>query len=145
MRTRGTVVVLVAALLFYLVVVAERGIVLVGTGRPALVAFGVGVLLLPLVGVWFIVTEVRFGRAMARLGRRLEAEGGLPTEAPADLAEADAVFAQRRAAVQAGPDDWRMWYLLALAYGDARDTPRGRRAMRRAIILEREESSSATD
>lgn len=142
MRTRGTVVVLVAALLFYLVVVAERGVVLVQTGRPALVAFGVGVLLLPLVGAWFVVTELRFGRDATRLGRRLEAEGGLPDEPPpADVAAADAVFARRRAEVEAAPEDWRGWYRLGMAYGDARDTARGRRAIRQAVALERSEQT----
>jgi len=33
------------------------------------------------------------------------------------------------------PDDWRSWFRLAVAYHDARDTPRARKAMQRAIAL----------
>ena len=41
------------------------------------------------------------------------------------------------AAVEAAPEDWRAWYRLAVAYGDARDPSRGRRTMRKAIALQR--------
>jgi hypothetical protein len=54
-----------------------------------------------------------------------------------DRTSADAVFAHRRAEVEAAPDDWRRWYRLAESYGDAGDTRRGRAAMRHAILLER--------
>ncbi|CAJ64380.1 MULTISPECIES: hypothetical protein [Frankia] len=55
-----------------------------------------------------------------------------------DRASADAVFARRRAEVEADPGDWRRWYRLAVSYGDAGDTRRGRAAMRHAIALERD-------
>jgi cytochrome c-type biogenesis protein CcmH/NrfG len=48
---------------------------------------------------------------------------------------ADAAFARRRAEVEQAPEDWRAWYRLAVAYGDAGDVRRGRRAMRHAIRL----------
>ena len=54
-----------------------------------------------------------------------------------EKADADRVFEGRRAEVEADPDDWRAWWRLAAAYGDARDSRRGRRAMRRAVSLER--------
>jgi Flp pilus assembly protein TadD len=50
-----------------------------------------------------------------------------------DRAAADARFAERRAEVEAAPDDWRRWYRLALAYDDAGDRRRARAAMRTAI------------
>jgi cytochrome c-type biogenesis protein CcmH/NrfG len=88
---------------------------------------------------------VRLGAGSARLARRLEAEGE-PDE-PADLPRspsgrlrpdaAEELFALRRAEVEAAPQDWRAWWRLAAAYGEARDTSAGRRALRRAIALER--------
>ena len=60
-----------------------------------------------------------------------------PTLGPVAAADPDAAFELRKAEVEAAPDDWRAWYRLAVAYGDARDTARGRRAMRKAIALQR--------
>lgn len=113
-----------------------------GTARGALL--GLGVLLLVLVGGVLVVGEVRLASASQRLGRRLFAEGfveeDLPTT-PSGRVErdaADALFARRKAGVEARPEDWRAWFLLASAYDMARDPQRGRRAMRRAVALERE-------
>ena len=123
-------------------VLVWRGWVLVADGRPVFVLLGLGVLILPAVGAWVLLQEWRFGLAAERLARRLEAEGGLPVD---DLprrpsgrikrAAADEVFALRRAEGEAAPEDWRCWYRLAVAYGDAGDARRGRKAMRRAIRL----------
>lgn len=132
----------VVVLAFYLLLAVQRGIWLIGRGTPLLVLFGVAVLVLPLIGGWFVWLEVRFGFASQRLARELAAEGGLPVDdlprrpsGRVDRDAADQVFARRRAEVEAAPQDWRGWYRLAVAYGDARDAARGRRAMRRAIAL----------
>ena len=53
--------------------------------------------------------------------------------------DADRIFDERRVEVEAAPGDWRSWWRLAAAYGDARDSRRCRRAMRRAVSLERAE------
>ena len=148
MRARSTALILVAVLVFYLLLAAERGIWLIGTGRPLLVVFGIGVLMLPCVGAWFVVAEVRMGSASSRLGRQLEAEGLWPTEeiprkpsGRVDLAAADEIFEKRRAEVEASPEDWRGWYRLSLAYYAARDSGRARKALRQAIALDASERS----
>ncbi len=125
-----------------------RAIDLFRTGEASGIALGVGVLLLVLVGGLLVLGEVRFGVASQRLGEQLASEGALG-ELPADLERtpsgritrdaADALFAVRKAEVEAAPQDWRAWFRLADAYGLARDTPRGRTAMRKAITLERRE------
>jgi hypothetical protein len=139
---RRVVVVLVAALVVYLVLVGWRAIALIQDGRPAAVALGLAVLVLPLLGAYLVSRELRLGLASQRLARELEAQGGLPLDdlprrpsGRVDLAAADAVFAARRAEVEASPEDWRAWYRLAVAYGDARDTKRGRAALRHAVRL----------
>lgn len=139
---RRVALLLVLVLGIYLVVVAQRGILLVRDGRPAFVLLGVGVLVLPLLGLWVVWREMRFGSAAERLGRELEAEGGLPVDervrtpgGRVDRAVADGVFERRKAEVEADSGDWRGWYRLAVAYGDAGDSVRGRRALRRAIAL----------
>jgi cytochrome c-type biogenesis protein CcmH/NrfG len=127
--------------------IAVTGVSLVATGDPVQVGVGVGCLLLVAVGVVLVIGEVRLGAASARLARRLEDEGGLPYDAAGvqrlpsgrlDKDVADEVFAQRKAEVEASPEDWRCWWRLAAAYGDARDPRRGRRALRTAVRLERE-------
>ena len=146
MRARSTALILVAVLCFYLLLAVQRGVWLIETGKPALVVFGLGVLMLPVVGVWFVITEMRIGNASGRLGAQLEDEGLWPTEelpkrpsGRVDLAAADEVFEKRKAEVEAAPDDWRGWYRLSLAYNDAKDRARDRKALRRAIELARGE------
>lgn len=125
---------------------ALSGVRLVTSGELVLVGIGVGVLLLVGVGVLLVVGEVRLGAESARLARVLETEGGLPHDPPdvtrlpsgrLEKADADQIFELRRAEVEAAPEDWRAWWRLAAAYGEARDARRGRRAMRKAVALER--------
>lgn len=148
MRARTTAVLLVAVTGLVAAYMAVRAFDLLATGSLSGVLLGVGVLLLVALGAVLLYGEVRFGLATQRLGERLAEEGGLP-EVPADLPRlpsgrltrdaAHALFAERRAEVEAAPQDWRAWFRLATAYGDARDTGRGRTAMRRAVRLERAE------
>ncbi|MEP6851165.1 MAG: hypothetical protein ABJA87_00635 [bacterium] len=147
-RARATVAVLLAALAVYFVLIGVRGISLLGERQWSLKAFGVAVLALPLVGVWVVVAEVRFGRAAQRLTDELGSAGAdravdVPRRPSGriDRAGADALFAVQRAEVQADPADWRRWYRLAEAYDLAGDRRRAREAMRTAI--ERHDSNAA--
>jgi hypothetical protein len=146
-KARWVVLLLVVAAAFYLGLIAWRGVALLGDGSLVARGLGLGVLLLPVVGAVVIFREVRFGRETERLARLMEQQpddagddGPELARRPSgriDRAAADAVFAHRRAQVEAAPEDWHRWYRLAAAYGDAGDTRRGRQAMRHAITLER--------
>ncbi|PNG92509.1 tetratricopeptide repeat protein [Streptomyces malaysiensis] len=142
MRAKITYFVLAAVLVVYFVLVGDRGVLLIREGTPVTVAFGVAVLVMPLIGAWFLWQTTQFARSADRLARELEAEGGLPVDelvrtpgGRIDRDSADAVFAKRRAETERSPEDWRSWFRLALAYHDARDTARARKAMQRAIAL----------
>ncbi|MGD9481642.1 hypothetical protein WDH52_00030 [Streptomyces sp. TRM70308] len=146
MRAKLTYCLLAALLVGYFVLVGGRGLLLIEQGTPVTVAFGAAVLVLPLIGAWFLWHSTRFAVLAGRLARQLDAEGGLPADDLArtasgriDRASADAAFARRRAEAEARPEDWRSWFRLAVAYHDARDTPRARKAMQRAIALHRRE------
>jgi len=122
--------------------VAWQAVLLIRDGRAVPVVFGVGLLVLPLLGVFTVVTELRFGAASGRLARRLADEGGLPADDLPRLpsgrvvrAAADARFDRWRAETETAPTDWRSWYRLGLAYDAARDRRRARGAVRRAIAL----------
>jgi hypothetical protein len=141
-RSRLVAGLLVAVLVVYLLLAGYRGVLLVGSGDSLQVVLGLAVLVLPLVGAYVVWREVQFGFATQRLARELTDAGRWPTEplpaAPSgrpDRDAADALFAVRRADVEAEPDDWQAWFRLALAYEDARDRRRARAAMRRAIAL----------
>jgi hypothetical protein len=128
---RRVAALLVLAVAYYVVVIGGRAVTLVRDRRTPFRLLGVGLLLLVLVGVALVAGEVAFGLRSQRLARL---RGDVPR---LSMAQADAAFDGLRAAVEAAPEDWRAWYDLALAYGDARDPRRGRTAMRRAITLER--------
>ncbi|MFF3764787.1 hypothetical protein ACFYYR_11970 [Streptomyces sp. NPDC001922] len=142
MRAKITYFLTAAVLVVYFVLAGHRGVLLIEQGTALTVAFGISVLVLPLIGLWFLWQTTRFARSADRLAAELEAEGGLPVDelvrTPSgriDRDSADAVFARRRAEAEETPDDWRAWFRLAVAYHDARDTPRARKAMQRAIAL----------
>lgn len=144
MKAAALVVAATALVAGYLLV---RAVDLVATGGVSGVLLGMGVFLLVVVGGLLVAGEVRLGLGSSRLARRLAAEGdpGDPADLPRTpsgrlTAEAaHELFVRRKAETEAAPTDWRCWWRLAAAYGDARDTSAGRRAMRRAIALERAE------
>jgi hypothetical protein len=140
-RARAALVVAATALVaLYLLV---RAVDLLRTGTVAGALLGVGVVLLVVLGGLLVTGEVRLAAASRRLGTRLYDEGFVEEDLPltrsgrVDRAAADALFERRKAEVEAAPEDWRAWFLLASAYDMARDPQRGRRAMRKAVALER--------
>ena len=144
MRTRATIAVMVAVLVFYALFIGFKGVAMLRTGSMVGTLLGVAVLLVPLLGLGLVWREIEFGRRSAELAAVLDKEGGLPVDdlprTPSgriDRAAADAAFAAVRAETEADPGNWRAWYRLALAYDAARDRTRARAAVRRAITLYR--------
>jgi hypothetical protein len=143
-RARNVALLMTAALVVYLVLLADRAVALFATGSAAGIALGVGVFLLPLLGVWIVVATWRSGVQIQRLSRRLDSEGGLPDvsglprrpSGRVDRDAADAWFEGRRAEVEENSGDWRAWYRLAYAYDVAGDRRRARATMRKAVDLE---------
>ncbi|MFG2608518.1 hypothetical protein ACGFT2_33955 [Streptomyces sp. NPDC048514] len=142
MRAKITYLVTAAVLVFYFVLVGSRGVMLIQSGTVLTVTFGVAVLILPVIGLWFLWKNTQFVQRANRLAAELDAEGGLPVDelkrtasGRIDRDSADEVFGLRKAETEERPDDWRCWFRLAVAYHDARDTPRARKAMQRAIAL----------
>lgn len=133
---------LTALLLLYVVAVAGRGVALIRTGEPVAVGLGLGVLLLPLLGLWLVVREWRLATTVQRMADTLAAAGALPVD---DLPRtpggrivreaADAAFATAKAEVEAAPDDWAVWFRLGFAYDGAGDRRRAREALRTAARL----------
>lgn len=145
MGPRTAAFVLAAVLLVYLVLMGGRAVTMISSGRPVFVVLGLAVFVLPVLGVLMVVDQLRFGMSTERLARRLHEEGALPDVShlprrPSGRVErdaADAWFEQKQAEVEAAPQDWRVWFAVAQAYDLAGDRNRGRKAMRKAIELER--------
>lgn len=142
MRAKITYFLTATVLVVYFVLVGSRGVMLIQQGTALTVTFGAAVLILPLIGIWFLWKNTQFVSKANQLAAKLDAEGGLPVDelvrtpgGRIDRDSADAVFAKRRAETEDSPGDWRCWFRLAVAYHDARDTPRARKAMQRAIAL----------
>jgi hypothetical protein len=145
MRTRVAVVIMAALLALYLIFALRYGLILIGVGQPVPIAIGVALLVLPVVGAWAMVSELLFAVRADRLAKRLEDEGGMPSETVpvsasgrVDRAAADALFPSYRAAVDAAPESWRAWFRLGLAYDASGDRRRARWATRTAIKLARQ-------
>ncbi|MBM9465888.1 tetratricopeptide repeat protein [Nakamurella leprariae] len=144
-RAKIVVIVLAAVLCVYFWLVGRAAWTMMTSGEPVAIGLGIGIFLLPLIGALLMVQELRFGARTETLGRRLDAEGGLPSldELPRRASgrvqrdAADAYFETVKQEVEAAPEDWRGWYRLSRAYELAGDRKRAREAMRRSIDLSR--------
>jgi cytochrome c-type biogenesis protein CcmH/NrfG len=142
MTGRRMAVVMAVLLGVYLVFAASRGVDFIRAGGVVPVLLGIAVLVLPLIGLWMLVREWRFGQATQALGAELARRDELPVD---DLPRrpsgrpvreaADARFAEVRARVEADPESWERWFELAVAYDASGDRKRARSAMRRSIAL----------
>jgi cytochrome c-type biogenesis protein CcmH/NrfG len=132
------------ALVAYLVLLGRAAVAMIGSGRAAAVGLGLAVLIMPVIGLWAMITTLLAGFAHQKLAR-LIAEDGMELDAGAlprrpsgriQRDAADALFATVRTEVEAHPDDWRHWYRLARAYDYAGDRRRAREAMKTAVELQ---------
>ena len=80
MSTRIGVAIMSIALLLYLVISLNWSLALLRTGTGVAIVMGVALLILPIVAGWALGRELWFGFRAERIGRRLEAEGGLPAD-----------------------------------------------------------------
>ncbi len=132
------------ALVVYFLLLGRIAIAFVNTGEPAAIGLGLALMLLPLIGIWVMVSTLRAGLTHQRLARIVKDDGmeldvsSLP-RMPSGRIErdaADALFESVRDELENDPDNWRHWYRLARAYDYAGDRSRAREAMRKAVELE---------
>ncbi|CDO87980.1 hypothetical protein AWC29_02475 [Mycobacterium triplex] len=144
LRTQLLIAFLCAAMLLYFVLLGRVAVAMIASGRAAAVGLGLAVLIMPVIGLWAMVTTLRAGFAHQKLAR-LIAEDGMELDAselprrPSGRIQrdaADALFATVRTEVEAHPGDWRHWYRLARAYDYAGDRRRAREAMKTAVQLQ---------
>lgn len=128
--------------LMYIVLLGQRGVLMLQ--QPQLLAklLGLFILILPLFGFAFIFIELRFGLRVEKLAKQVEAEGRWPIKniplRPSGRPEPEAAkreFERIRTELDAAPEDWHSWFNLGLAYDANGDRKRARASMRKAITL----------
>lgn len=142
MRARFLAGVMAIGVLLYGVILASWGIAVIRSGGLVATLLGLGILAIPVLSALGVVREIRFGVESARLARTLSEQDGVPldtlerdAQGRIDPAAADIEWQRRKAIVDNAPDDWRAWFLLGIAYDNARDRKQARAAIRRAIAL----------
>lgn len=144
MNSRIAAIVMALLLALYLGFVIQYAFVLIGTGNAIATIMGVALFVLPLIGVWALISEILFVIRGERLVKLLGSEGGLPVDdlprlpsGRIDHIAADAEFPRYQAEVETEPRSWRAWLRLGLAYDASGDRRRARWATRKAIVLQR--------
>ncbi|MBP2411279.1 hypothetical protein JOF48_000078 [Arthrobacter stackebrandtii] len=141
-KTKIWVGLIALLLVFYMVVMLQRAVLLMGDPDWIAKLMGAAYLVIPFVAAWALVSEVLFGARTEAMAKILEAEGGLPEDnlprTPGGRivrSAADAEFEKYKEEAEAAPDDWRSWFRLSCAYDAAGDRKRARKSMRDAIAL----------
>lgn len=132
------------ALIVYFVLLGRIATALMFSGSTAAIGLGLALMVLPLIGVWVMVSTLRAGLANQRLARIIHDEGmeldvsALPRMPSGRIRRdaADELFQSVRAEVEHDPGDWRRWYRLARAYDCAGDRPRARETMAKAVEMQ---------
>ncbi|SLI28205.1 hypothetical protein [Mycobacteroides abscessus] len=152
-RVKILIAFMCVAMVVYFLILGKMGIALVQTGKAAAIGMGVGVLILPFIGLWAMIATLRAGFAHQRLaalaaqqGRELDVSALRTTpsgrvnreDADALFATVKALFATVKAEVEAEPGDWVGWYRLARAYDYAGDRGRARETMRTAVQMQQD-------
>lgn len=144
-KTKIWVALIALLLVFYMVIMLQRAVLLLGDPDWIAKALGAAYLVIPFVAAWALISEILFGARTEKMAKILEAEGGLPednlprTPGGRIIREAaDAEFEKYKLEAEGAPNDWRSWFRLSCAYDAAGDRKRARKSMRDAIVVFRE-------
>ena len=135
------------ALVVYFLLLGRIAWAFITSGSATAVGLGLAVLIMPLIGIWVMVSTLRAGLAHQRLARLIRDEGmeldvsGLPRMPSGRIQRdaADTLFDTVRGELENDPDNWRRWYRVARAYDYAGDRGRAREAMKKAVELQEAE------
>jgi hypothetical protein len=147
LRIQLLIAFLCVALVVYFVLLGRIATAFIVSGRLAAIGLGLALMILPLIGVWVMVSTLRAGLAHQRLARIIHDEGleldvsALPRMPSGRIRReaADALFQSVREEVEREPDSWRHWYRLARAYDYAGDRARARETMSKAVQMQEHE------
>ena len=135
------------AMVVYLLLLGRIAWAFITSGSAAAVGLGLALLVMPLIGIWVMVSTLQAGFAHQRLARLAREKGmdldvGELPRMPSGRIQrdaADALFETVRDELEKDPDNWLRWYRLARAYDYAGDRSRAREAMKKAVELQEAE------
>jgi tetratricopeptide (TPR) repeat protein len=135
------------AMVVYFLLLGRIASAFITSGSGAAIGLGIAILVMPLIGIWVMVSTLQAGLAHQRLARLAREQGmeldvsGLPTM-PSGRVQREAVdelFETVRDELERDRDNWLRWYRLARAYDYAGDRSRAREAMKKAVELQEAE------
>jgi hypothetical protein len=127
--------ILAAVLAVYLGFAFSRGIDLLKTDNSSVKLLGLCVLVLPLLGGWLVIREVRFGFKSSNMGQQIT-EGLLPSqEIKPRSPEADTYLESAVARTKDAQDDWQNWFCVAIGYDLVGERKLARESMQYALEL----------
>ena len=127
-----------ALAVIYVLLLGQKGVLLLLEDNWVAKVMGLGLLVLPLVAAWAILTEVKFGIDAERLARTntqpaLQFElrpSGRPTKESAQLE-----FDRIKSLVSQDLENWELWFRLGECYDASGDRKLARKSIRKAINL----------
>lgn len=135
------------ALVFYFLLLGRIAWAFIASGSAAAIGLGLAILVLPLIGIWVMVSTLQAGLAHQRLARIARDKGmeldvsDLPRMPSGRIQRdaADALFETVRRELEQDSGNWLRWYRLARAYDYAGDRSRAREAMKKAVEMQEAE------
>jgi len=122
--------------LIYVALMAGRAITLLAEASIIAKLMGAGMLLFPVVAMWALWRELRFGFQSERLVKRALEQGLYELDLdlrPSGRATKESAAIAFEKVKSEFDDSWQHWLLLAEAYDASGDRKRARAAMRTAI------------
>lgn len=138
MSAKVWALVMTALAVIYVLLLGQKGVLLLLEDNLVAKAMGLGLLVLPLVAAWAILTEVKFGIDAERLAGtntqpalQLELRpSGRPTKESAQLE-----FERIKSLVSQDLENWELWFRLGECYDASGDRKLARKSIRKAIKL----------
>lgn len=146
MMSRIGVALMAACLALYVAAVAWGAVIFVSSGTAVGIGMGIATVIIAGLGGWALIREIMFGVASDRLGRTLDAEGGMPTSdverRPSGRLpdeEAHRLIQQYSTQAEESADDWRAHYRLGVVFDASGQRKNARASIRRAIETDRQQ------
>jgi hypothetical protein len=129
------VFILTVVLFVYLGFAFSRGIDLLKTDNGAVKLLGFCVLILPLLGGWLVIREVRFGFKSSQMGNQVSDVLLPQREIKPRSPEADEYLEAAVARTKDAQDVWQNWFCVALGYDLVGERKLARESMQYSVEL----------